>query len=164
MEEREMEIIVKDSEGKETVCQDARSAARLAKKIEKEEQKREAEHKRKREMAYIYAGNAIARLLYAIDNHTRWTFETNHHNVKSHHFGDSAKYETEQGTVETDHAGYRVSGFMSDSAGFDIAVRLADKDRNETIWWALGIFEGRISFREIPVSLETRIDQWLSIQ
>lgn len=162
-----MEIIVRDNDGKEIVCLTAKEAAKVAKRIEREATKREAEDRVKRELAYVYAGNSIASMLDRMDrgkDETRgWTFEANHHDVKSNTWGDSARYQTEQGTVTTDHTGYRVSGFLWNGAGFDIAVRLVDKDTNDPVWFAVGIYEDRIAFKDIPFSLHTKIDPWLSI-
>jgi len=158
-----MEIIVKDSEGKEHVCTTTKEATKLARKIERKEKKQEEIDKTKRELAYVYAESAIARILYAVDTHKAWTFESNHHDVKSYEWGDSVRYETVQGRVETEHRGYNISGFLWDHSGFDVAVRALDKDTNTPIWWAIGIYDGRIAFKEIPFSLHAKLDPWLSL-
>ena len=133
----------------------ARAEKRRAKKQEKVDKiEREAAHLR----AYANIGHIACSLLGDVNCHY-WVMEPKLKCVRENTY--ACRFDGEGGTAEAEFYRNKPAQLLLNGAGFCLAVEYLDKDRNMTSWAAVGTFNNKYAFVELPEKLQNAIDEYL---
>jgi hypothetical protein len=145
-------VTLKTDDGIEVEGRDLKQAGRLMKKAiakrQIDQKERDSRWGNAMDRARANAWTIFTRQMS--EGRPSWHFSNKYHALVIGNNGDRVTYNSASGTVEFEHNGYRVSGFLTNGGGYDIAVRLTPiPDCNgwsgKGGWFAVGIDRDRVA-------------------
>lgn len=154
-------VTLKTDDGIEVTGETLKQASRLLKKETAKRSAEMAESAKSYGLAYSRARENAWIITTKIDNpnRPRWNFDLKYHDVNGSH----CRYSGLEKTIEFEHNGYNIEGFLTNGAGIDIAVKLSPLPRSDgwktaDEWLAVGAYQDRIAFE--PISYYPAVE-WL---